>query len=181
MKTLSMMEAIRATDKRVAIVDLSRNFGKEIALTAGLDYTKGEAVIVIDADLQDPPELIPRLVEKWRQGFDVVYATRTERQGESWLKRKTAEYFYRLMGVIGSVRVPRDTGDYRLLSRQAVDALKQLRESHRFMKGLFAWIGFPQASVTYEREARWAGKPNGVTGDSGTLPWRALLHSPFRH
>jgi glycosyltransferase involved in cell wall biosynthesis len=142
----------------VAFVDLSRNFGKEIALTAGLDHACGDAVVVIDADLQDPPELIPELIEEWRKGYDVVYARRTARAGESFLKKATSRLFYRFMQGLGRVKIPVDTGDYRLLSRRAVDALRQLRETHRFMKGLFAWIGYAQTAVDYHRDARFAGE-----------------------
>lgn len=156
--TLAILKSIRNVDPRVAIIDLSRNFGKEVAMTAGLDHSRGEAVVVIDADLQDPPELIPRMIEKWREGFDVVYARRTLRRGEPWFKRQTAHFFYQLMERIGSVAIPRDTGDYRLISRRAVTALGQLHETHRFMKGLFSWIGFPQTFVEYERDPRAAGK-----------------------
>jgi glycosyltransferase involved in cell wall biosynthesis len=155
--TLQVMRALRVRDPRVAIVDLSRNFGKEVALTAGLDHARGDAVVVIDADLQDPPELIPALVERWREGFDVVYAQRMARDGETRLKRASAFLFYRVLRRVSRVQVPADTGDFRLLSRRAVDALRQLREHHRFMKGLFAWIGFPQAAVPYRRDPRRAG------------------------
>lgn len=156
--SLAMLKALRDSDPSVAIIDLSRNFGKEVAMTAGLDHARGEAVVVIDADLQDPPELIPQLIEKWREGNDVVFARRTDRHGESWLKRHSAHWFYRLIEKIGTVPIPRDTGDYRLLSRRAVDALGKLDETHRFMKGLFSWIGFDQAAVEYEREPRQSGK-----------------------
>lgn len=145
-------------DEHVAILDLSRNFGKEIAMTAGLDHAKGDAVIVIDADLQDPPELIPKFVEKWCEGFDVVYAKRTARDGETIFKKATAKVFYRFIQGVSRVKIPADTGDYRLLSRRAVEALKQLRETHRFMKGIFAWIGYPQAAVEYRRDPRFAGE-----------------------
>jgi len=144
-------------EPRVAVIDLSRNFGKEIAMTAGLDHAIGDAVIVIDADLQDPPELIPELVAKWRDGYDVVYARRTARDGETVVKKTTAKLFYRVIQAISRVRIPEDTGDFRLLSRRAVEALKQLREQHRFMKGLFAWIGYPQIAVPYRRDPRFAG------------------------
>jgi len=156
--TLQIMEALRAGDPRVAIVDLSRNFGKEIALSAGLDHAQGDAVVVIDADLQDPPELIPELVLKWREGYDNVYAKRTVREGESILKKATASAFYRLIHCVSRVNIPEDTGDFRLLSRRAVDSLKQLREQHRFMKGLFAWVGYPGVAVPYQRDARFAGE-----------------------
>jgi glycosyltransferase involved in cell wall biosynthesis len=156
--TLGIMRRLRELDSRVAIVDLSRNFGKEIALTAGLDHANGDAVVVIDADLQDPPELIPELIKHWLAGYDVVYARRIARDGESVVKKATAHFFYRLMQVVGPIKIPEDTGDYRLLSRRAVDSLKQLRETHRFMKGLFAWIGFPQKAVSYRRDTRYAGR-----------------------
>lgn len=155
--TLQVMRDLRARDARATIVDLSRNFGKEIALTAGLDHARGDVVVVIDADLQDPPELIPQMIEQWKSGYDVVYAKRSVREGESWLKKITSKIFYRIMQRVSRVDVPSDTGDFRLLSRRAVDALHQLRERHRFMKGLFAWIGYPSTAVLYRREPRFAG------------------------
>lgn len=155
--TLTIIDRLATQDPRVALVDMSRNFGKEIALTAGLDHANGDAAIIIDADLQDPPELIPELVRVWQEGYDVVYAQRTERAGETWLKKFTAAQFYKLMQLIGRVPVPPDTGDFRLLSRRAINAVRQLREQNRFMKGLFAWIGYPQKSVPYKRQSRHAG------------------------
>lgn len=156
--TLDVMRNIAVHDGRVAIVNLSRNFGKEIALTAGLDHASGDAVVVLDADLQDPPELIPELIRRWREGYDVVYAKRSARDGENWLKKLTAFVFYRLIQRAPRVRIPQDTGDFRLLSRRAIEALGKLREQHRFMKGLFSWIGYPQVAVPYRREPRYAGK-----------------------
>jgi len=156
--TWSVLRTLRDADPRVSLLKLSRNFGKELALTAGIDATDADAVVVIDADLQDPPELIPELVAGWKQGYDVVSAQRIAREGETWLKRLTAALFYRLLERSMPTRVPRDTGDFRLLSRRAVDATNSLRERHRLMKGLFAWIGFPQLSVPYRREARFAGR-----------------------
>ena len=156
--TLQVMLDLRARDARVCIVDLSRNFGKEIALTAGLDYARGEAIVVIDADLQDPPELIPQMIQQWEEGYDVVFAKRTLREGETWFKKATAKIFYRIMQRVSRVDVPSDTGDFRLLSRRALNALKQLREHHRFMKGLFAWIGYPSKAVLYRRDSRFAGE-----------------------
>ena len=157
--TLALMLGLQAADSRIAVVNLSRNFGKEIALTAGLDHARcTDAVVVIDADLQDPPEVIPALVDAARQGFDVAYAQRSIRHGESWLKRTTAHAFYRVMQRLGGkVQLPQDTGDFRLMSRRALDALLALREQHRFMKGLFAWVGFPSVAVPYERAPRAAG------------------------
>lgn len=157
--TLPLMLELAATDARVALVNLSRNFGKEIALTAGLDHARGaQAVIVIDADLQDPPEVIPELIAAWRRGFDVAYAQRSTRHGDSWMKKTTAAGFYRVMQRLGGrVELPPDTGDFRLMSRRALDSLLRLREQHRFMKGLFAWVGYPSVAVRYERAPRAAG------------------------
>ena len=156
--SLVLLEALHADDTRIAIVSLSRNFGKEIATTAGLQHANGEAVVIIDADLQDPPELIPELVAAWREGFDMVYGERRVRDGETWLKTHTAELFYRLMQHLGRVQLPRNVGDFRLMSRRAVDAVLQLREHHRFMKGLFAWVGFPAKAVLYDRAPRHGGR-----------------------
>lgn len=156
--TLETILSLKNSDQRIALVDLSRNYGKEIAMTAGLDHSHGEAVIVIDADLQDPPELIPQLIGKWQEGYDNVYAKRTARQGETFLKRATAHAFYRTIQQLSPVKIPEDTGDFRLLSRRAVDSLLQLREQHRFMKGLFSWIGYPAIEVTYSRDPRFAGQ-----------------------
>jgi len=155
--TLALMHALRAHDPHVTVVDLSRNFGKEIALSAGLDHTRGEVVVILDADLQDPPELIPAMLEGWREGYDVVYGVRTKRDGETWFKQLTAKYFYRFIKSVSRVQIPTDTGDFRLMTRRAVDAVGQLREEHRFMKGLFAWVGFPSRPLHYRREARVAG------------------------
>ena len=155
--THMVLQRLRRDDPHIALISLTRNFGKEIATTAGLDHATGDAVIVIDADLQDPPEAIPALVDAWRQGFDMVTGQRRSRGGESWLKRVTAHLFYRLMRHTGRVRLPVDTGDFRLMSRRAVDAVRQLREHHRFMKGLFAWVGFPATSVPYDRAPRHCG------------------------
>jgi len=156
--TLDVLWKLAAGDPRVTVVDLSRNFGKEIAMSAGFDHACGDAVVVIDTDLQDPPELIPDLIRNWHAGYDVVYAQRSRREGETWFKKATAKAFYRVIQGMSRVRIPEDTGDYRLLSRRAVDALGRLREQHRFMKGLFAWIGYPQKSVLYRRDARFAGE-----------------------
>ena len=159
--TLAAMLALQAAEPdRVSVLNLSRNFGKEAALTAGLDHAAATgAVVVIDADLQDPPEAIPALVAAWREGFDIAYAQRRARAGETWTKRTTAAGFYRLMEHLGGkVRLPRDTGDFRLMSRRALDAVLSLRERHRFMKGLFAWVGFPAKAVPYDRAPRAAGE-----------------------
>jgi polyisoprenyl-phosphate glycosyltransferase len=155
--SVRIVRELRSLDRRVAIVVLSRNFGKEIAVTAGLDHVRGEAAVVIDADLQDPPEVIPLLVDKWRKGYDMVCAQRRERRGETWLKRTTARLFYRVVCDIGDTHIPANTGDFRLLNRRCIDALLSCRERRRFMKGLFAWVGFKHAFVVYDRDPRFAG------------------------
>lgn len=157
-RTQALVDELCVKDARVATIHLSRNFGKEIAMTAGFDHVSGDVVAVIDADLQDPPELIRDMLQEWENGYDVIYAKRTRRDGESWLKKATAAAFYRTMGQLsGRVRIPPDTGDFRLMSRRALDALLQLREQHRFMKGLFAWVGFKTRAIEYRRDARAAG------------------------
>jgi glycosyltransferase involved in cell wall biosynthesis len=155
--TLARLIEIAKRDIRVRVIDLSRNFGKEAALTAGLDEAQGDAVIPIDADLQDPPELIPAFITKWREGFDVVTARRIDRQSDSFLKRKTAELFYRFHNSIADTAIPENVGDFRLMDRSVVAALKTLPERRRFMKGLFAWVGFRGTVIDYVREARVAG------------------------
>jgi glycosyltransferase involved in cell wall biosynthesis len=155
--TLEVINRLRASDPRIAIVDLSRNFGKEIAMAAGFDNACGDAIVVIDADLQDPPELIPEMIRHWQAGYDVVYARRTARHGETWFKKASAAAFYRVIRRVSRVQIPPDTGDFRLMSRRAVDALNRLREQHRFMKGLYAWIGFSQKAIPYKRDPRFAG------------------------
>ncbi|MEO0397123.1 MAG: glycosyltransferase family 2 protein [Cyanobacteria bacterium P01_A01_bin.137] len=156
-RTLEGLIAHHYRNPRIKVVALSRNFGKETALTAGINYTRGQAVVPIDADLQDPPELISELVARWREGYDVVYAKRRTREGETWFKKFTANSFYRTIGRMSQVPIPQDTGDFRLLDRQVVEALKQLPERNRFMKGLFAWVGYKQTYITYDRAARYSG------------------------
>jgi glycosyltransferase involved in cell wall biosynthesis len=156
--TWKVLREIAAADQRVALLRLSRNFGKEAALTAGLDRIDKGAALILDADGQDPPELVPQFIAKWREGFDDVHGTRLERDGEGWFKRATAHGFYRVIGRLSKTPIPRDTGDFRLLSPRALAALRELRERHRFMKGLFGWIGFNQVAIPYHREARVAGR-----------------------
>ncbi len=156
--TLDRINSLRASDQRVTLIDLSRHFGKEIALSAGLHKAAGDAVVIIDADLQDPPQLIPELIKEWENGYDVVYAKRTLRDGESFLKKTTAHLFHRIIQRVGKFTIPQDAGDFRILSRRAVNALNTFKEHHRFMKGLFAWIGFKQKAVLYKRDSRRAGK-----------------------
>ncbi len=155
--TWAVLQQIAAQDPRVSLLRLSRNFGKEIALTAGLDRVDAGAALILDADGQDPPELIPEFVSRWREGYDDVHGTRVEREGEGWLKRSTAHAFYRVIGRLSHTPIPADTGDFRLLSPRSLAALRQLRERHRFMKGLFGWIGYNSVSIPYHREARSAG------------------------
>jgi dolichol-phosphate mannosyltransferase len=145
-------------DPRVRPVIFARNFGHQIAVTAGIDYSRGDAVVIIDADLQDPPEVILNLIEKWREGYEVVYAVREEREGESWFKKTTASLFYRLIFKITDVDIPLDTGDFRLIDKKVVAVMKQMREKHRFLRGMSAWVGFKQIGVKYKRKPRYAGE-----------------------
>jgi dolichol-phosphate mannosyltransferase len=154
-------DAIRAfgkEDEHIRPVIFARNFGHQLAVTAGLDYSRGQAVVIIDADLQDPPEVILNLIKKWREGYEVVYAVRAEREGESWFKLFTASLFYRIIYRITDVDIPMDTGDFRLLDRKVVDVIGQMRERHRFLRGMSAWVGFHQTGVEYKRSARYAGE-----------------------
>ncbi|NEP77508.1 MAG: glycosyltransferase family 2 protein [Okeania sp. SIO3C4] len=156
--TLKLLVEYYQDNPSIKVVNFSRNFGKEIAMTAGIDYSVGDAVIPIDADLQDPPELIVEMIAKWREGYDVVYATRRSRQGESWLKQFTAQKFYRTIQRLTPVEIPPDTGDFRLMDRKVVEALKKLPETNRFMKGLFSWVGYQQTSILYDRGLRFKGE-----------------------
>jgi glycosyltransferase involved in cell wall biosynthesis len=185
--TLDKLMRYATSDQRIRVVDLSRNFGKEAALTAGLDHATGDAVIPFDADLQDPPEAITALVEKWREGFDVVIAKRAERMTDSYAKRSAASLFYRVHNAISELQIPDNAGDFRLMSRRTVDALKELPENRRFMKGLFAWVGGRTAAIEYVRQPRAAGKTKfsgwnlwnfaieGITSFS-TLPLRVWTY-----
>ena len=155
--SLEILLALRSGDSSVQVIDLTRNFGKEIAMTAGLDHAVGDAVVLIDADLQDPPEMIPDMLREWRNGYDVVYMKRISRRGESRLRRLTARAFYRVIHHVTKFEIPENVGDFRLLSRRAVAAVKQMPECNRFMKGLFAWIGYPQKALPYHRDPRHAG------------------------
>jgi dolichol-phosphate mannosyltransferase len=146
-----------AEDSRVRLLRLSRNFGHQIAITAGMDHADGDAVVIMDADLQDPPEVISDLMAKWREGYEVVYAVRRSRAGETWLKKFLAASFYKVFRALAKVNIPMNTGDFRLVDRKVVDALKEVRELHRFMRGLTCWVGFRQGAVYYERAARHAG------------------------
>jgi glycosyltransferase involved in cell wall biosynthesis len=152
-----IIRALAQQDERVRPVIFARNFGHQIAVTAGLDYSRGQAVVIIDADLQDPPETILELIQKWREGNEVVYAVRAEREGETWFKTFTASLFYRIIFRITDVKIPMDTGDFRLMDRKVVNVMNQMREKHRFLRGMSAWVGFKQVGVPYRRAARFAG------------------------
>lgn len=157
-KTADVMRDLVEKDPRVRAVDLARNFGHQLCLTAGLDHARGEVVLMIDADLQDPPELLPRMLERWRAGADVVYAVRKKRKGESLFKKLTAAVFYRLLLSMTKIAIPVDTGDFRLIDRKALDAVLSIRETNRFLRGLFTWIGFRQEPIYYVRQERFAGE-----------------------
>lgn len=157
-KTIEIIKTFRAKDERVSYVDFSRNFGKEIAMIAGLDYAKGDCVIFIDADLQDPPELIPELIKYWEQGYDDVYAKRRSRKGETFLKKFTSKMYYKILQSVTRVEIQKDTGDFRLLDRRCVNALKQLRETQRCSKSMFSWIGYNKKEVLFDRDPRVAGE-----------------------
>ncbi|WP_260293595.1 glycosyltransferase family 2 protein [Sedimenticola hydrogenitrophicus] len=156
--TLNLLYSWGDRHPEVVVVNLARNFGKEIALTAGLDHSTGDVVIPIDSDLQDPPELIPEMIAKWREGYDVVYATRTLRDTDSWFKKWSAELYYRLFNLVTETKIPFNAGDYRLMDRKVVDSVGRMRERSRFMKGVFAWVGFKQTSVEFARPERFAGQ-----------------------
>ncbi len=157
-RTPQIMRELHAQDPRVKVVDFARNFGHQVAVTAGMDYARGDAVVLIDADLQDPPELILEMLAKWREGIEIVYAVRAARQGETWFKEFTAKAFYRIIYKITDIDIPKDTGDFRLMDRKVVEALKTMREKHRFLRGMSVWVGFRQAGVTYVRAERYAGE-----------------------
>jgi dolichol-phosphate mannosyltransferase len=153
-----LIRALAKEDPCIRPVIFARNFGHQVAVTAGLDYSRGDAVVIIDADLQDPPELILEMVKKWKEGYEVVYAVRAEREGESFFKLLTASLFYRLIYRITDVKIPLDTGDFRLMDRKVVDVMNQMRERHRFLRGMSSWVGFKQIGVEYKRAARVAGE-----------------------
>ena len=156
--TLSIIKNYAKTDTRISYVNLSRNFGKEPAMLAGFDYTTGDATVIIDADLQDPPELIPKMISYWEDGYDDVYAKRNSREGESWFKKKSSSIFYKLLQKSTNVDIQVDTGDFRLLDKRAINALREIRESQRYTKGMFSWIGFKKKEITYDRDPRAAGE-----------------------
>ena len=156
--TMKLISEKSTIDNRISYINLSRNFGKERAMLAGFDYAKGDAIVIIDADLRDPPELIPNMISLWEEGYDDVYAKRESREGETWLKKATSKWFYSILDKISSIEIQRDTGDFRLLDRRAIEALKTLRESNRYTKGMFSWVGFKKKEITYKRDPRAAGE-----------------------
>ncbi|MDE2856688.1 MAG: glycosyltransferase family 2 protein [Chloroflexota bacterium] len=162
-----IMERLAGEDPRIKVINFARNFGHQIAVTAGLDYASGAAVVLIDADLQDPPAVIPRLIAKWQEGYDVVYAVRAERKGESFLKRTSAKLFYRMIHRITDISIPVDTGDFRLMDAKVADVLRQMRERHRFIRGMTSWVGYKQTGLPYVREERVWGETK--------YPWRKMI------
>lgn len=157
-RTAEMIKEFAESDQCVKLLDFSRNFGHQIAITAGMDYARGDAVVIIDADLQDPPELIPQMIEKWQEGYEVVYARRAKRKGETLFKKWTASFFYRTLRVLTEVNIPLDTGDFRLIDRKVCATMRGIREKNRFVRGLVSWVGFRQAAIEYVREERFAGE-----------------------
>lgn len=174
-----VMREIHEQDSRVKLIDFARNFGHQIAVTAGMDYTTGDAVILIDSDLQDPPETIIQMVEQWKQGYEVVYAVRNKRAGETWFKLFTAKLFYRVIYRITDVDIPLDTGDFRLMDRRVVDAVTAMREHNRFIRGMTSWVGFRQTGVQYDRNAREWGKTNYPLRKMMKLAWDAITGFSF--
>ena len=165
--SLEIMEQLAESDRRFKVINFARNFGHQIAVTAGVDYASGSAVVLIDADLQDPPSVIPELIAKWKEGYDVVYAVRTERKGESFLKKTSAKLFYRLIHRITDISIPVDTGDFRLMDAKVAAVLRQMREHHRFIRGMTSWVGYRQTGVPYAREKRVWGETK--------YPWRKMI------
>jgi dolichol-phosphate mannosyltransferase len=177
--SLEVMRQLSERDPRVRVVDFARNFGHQIAVTAGMDYVSGDAVIIIDSDLQDPPETIIELDKKWREGYEVVYAVRRTRPGETWFKLATAKAFYRIIYRITDVSIPLDTGDFRLMDRRVVDAVINMREHNRFIRGMTSWVGFRQTGVLYDRESRKYGTTNYPLRKMMKLAWDAVTGFSF--
>jgi glycosyltransferase involved in cell wall biosynthesis len=173
--SLKLLRELHKADSRVCYISFARNFGHQAAVTAGLNFCRGQVIIVLDADLQDPPELIPQMIEKWQEGYQVVYAQRTKRKQESWFKKLTAYLFYRLLKRLADVDIPADTGDFCLMDRQVVDLLNSLPERNRYIRGLRAWIGFPQTAVKFERDARFAGEVKYTFSKSLSLAINSLV------
>ena len=157
-RTMEILSEIAANDYRTKIVNFARNFGHQIAVTAGIAAAKGDAIVIIDADLQDPPEVIPELIAKWEEGYEVVYAKRKQRKGETWFKLLTAKYFYKFLNYMSDIDIPKDTGDFRIIDRKVADVFNQMTEQNRFIRGMMSWVGFRQTYVEYERDERFAGE-----------------------
>lgn len=174
-RSLSLIRSLREQDCRVCYLSLARNFGHQVAVTAGLNFAQGQAVVVMDADLQDPPELIPELIKQWQQGYDVVYAQRSQRRRESWFKRATAYLFYRLLKQLADVEIPIDTGDFCLMDRRVVEVLNAIPERNRYIRGLRSWVGFRQTAVIFERDPRFAGEVKYTFGKSLSLAVNGLV------
>jgi polyisoprenyl-phosphate glycosyltransferase len=177
--SLEAMRQLSERDPRVRVIDFARNFGHQIAVTAGMDYTRGDAVIIIDSDLQDPPEVIRDLIAKWEEGYEVVYAVRHSRAGESWFKLFTAKLFYRMIYKITDINIPVDTGDFRLMDRRVVDAVNNMREHNRFIRGMTSWVGFRQIGVKYDRQPRKHGQTNYPLKKMLKLAWDAITGFSF--
>jgi len=178
-RTAEIIQQHAAKDKRIRPILFARNFGHQIAVTAGMDHARGQAVILIDSDLQDPPEVIPELIANWRDGHEVVYAVRRQRKGESFFKRISASFFYRLINRLTEIDIPLDTGDFRLMDRRVVDVLNQMREHHRFLRGMSAWVGFRQVGVPYDRAPRFAGETHYTLGRMIRLALTAITGFSF--
>ncbi|MDF4730444.1 glycosyltransferase family 2 protein, partial [Vibrio parahaemolyticus] len=157
-RTMEILSEIAANDYRTKIVNFARNFGHQVAVTAGIAAAKGDAIVIIDADLQDPPEVIPELIAKWEEGYEVVYAKRKQRKGETWFKLLTAKYFYKFLNYMSDIDIPKDTGDFRIIDRKVADVFNQMTERNRFIRGMMSWVGFRQTYVEYERDERFAGE-----------------------
>jgi dolichol-phosphate mannosyltransferase len=174
-RSLQLIRDLHQKDQRICYLSLARNFGHQIAVTAGLNFVRGQVIVILDADLQDPPELIPTLVEKWRQGYQLVYAQRTQRRKEGWFKRYTAYLFYRLLKHLADVEIPTDTGDFCLMDRQVVDVLNRMPERNRYIRGLRSWVGFQQTAVEFDRDPRFAGNVKYTFGKSLALAVNGLV------
>ena len=182
-RSYALMQDIHQTDPRFKIIQFSRNFGHQLAITAGMDFAVGAAIIVMDADLQDPPEVVLEMAARWREGYEIVYAVREEREGETWFKRKAAEVFYKIQRRLANIDIPVNVGDFRLVDRKALDAFLSLRENNRYVRGMFSWIGFKQTGVTFVRSSRYAGTPQYTFLKSLKLAIDALIsfsYAPLR-
>ena len=179
-QTGEILERIHCVDPHLKAIHFSRNFGHEAATTAGLDHTSGQGIIIIDADLQDPPEIIPEMIEKWKQGYEIVYGKRKQRKGESALKKTTSALFYRFLQRMTEIDMPADVGDFRLIDRKVCDALKHMREKNRYMRGIISWVGFRQTAIEFVREERWAGETKYNLKKLLRLAWDAITAFSYK-